>query len=232
MKIKKSPWLIIANTAILLFILSCEKDSNPTPSNLPELSTTPLSSITSSSALSGGIISIDRETSFSSKGVAWSTSSNPTISLPTKTSDGIGVGIFTSTLTELAPSTLYFVRAYATGSFGTAYGNEISFTTVTNLPTLITTQINSSTLSAVSTGGTISNDGGSAIGVRGVVWGTSPNPTISLSTKTTDGTGIGSFKSSVTGLVAGVPYFIRAYATNGTGTAYGNTVRWKFSRGG
>jgi len=132
----------------------------------------------------------------------------------------------------LESSTTYFVRAYATSSIGTAYGNEVTFTTGTDLPTLITTPVRSISSSSISSGGTVYNDGGFPIVVRGVVWGTSPDPTISLSTKTTNGTGTGTFSSTVAGLVAGVPYFVRAYATNSKGTSYGNTVRWKFSRGG
>jgi uncharacterized protein (TIGR02145 family) len=63
------------------------------------------------------------------RGVVWSTSTNPRIALSTKTSNGTGTGSFTSSLTNLTPKTTYYVRAYATNSAGTGYGNEISFTT-------------------------------------------------------------------------------------------------------
>lgn len=59
----------------------------------------------------------------------WSTTQNPTIDLTTKTNDGSGTGSFTSTITELTANTTYYVRAYATNSVGTAYGNEVSFPT-------------------------------------------------------------------------------------------------------
>ncbi len=234
MKVKKLPWHIIPSLTILLCALSCESDINPEPSAIGTLTltTTDIRDISSSSALGGGDISSEGGTSISARGVVWSTNNSPTIALSTKTADGIGIGIFMSTMSELAPSTTYFVRAYASNSLGTAYGNEVSFTTVTDLPTLTTTLARSSSSSSISSGGTIYNDGGTPIAVRGVVWCTSPNPTISLTTKTTDGTGTGTFSSSVAGLTAGVPYFIRAYATNRKGTSYGNTVRWKFSRGG
>ena len=58
---------------------------------------------------------------------------------------------------------------------------------------------------------------------RGVCWSTSENPTISNS-HTTDGSGLGSFTSSITGLTSGETYYVRAYATNSAGTAYGNQV--------
>jgi hypothetical protein len=72
--------------------------------------------------------------------------------------------------------------------------------------------------------GTVTNDGGAAVFSRGICWSTSSNPTVALSTKTIDGSGIGSFTSSVTELVASTTYYVRAYATNSAGTAYGNEV--------
>lgn len=76
----------------------------------------------------------------------------------------------------------------------------------------------------VQSGGIITTDGGAAITARGVVWGTSPNPTIALTTKTVDGTGIGSFVSNPAGLAPATTYYIRAYYTNANGTTYGNQV--------
>jgi hypothetical protein len=89
---------------------------------------------------------------------------------------------------------------------------------------LSTVAISTITNTTASSGGNISLDGGAAVTARGVCWSTSINPTIALSTKTIDGIGIGSFTSSITGLVAGTTYYVRAYATNSVGTAYGNQV--------
>ena len=69
-------------------------------------------------------------------------------------------------------------------------------------------------------GGTISTDGGAAVTARGVCWNTSANPSITNS-KTSNGTGTGTFISKATGLTAGTLYHIRAYATNSSGTSYG-----------
>jgi uncharacterized protein (TIGR02145 family) len=101
------------------------------PANLPTLTTTAASAISSSTASSGGNISSDGGGSITARGVCWSASQNPTIALTTKTSNGTGSGSFSSSLTGLAPNTLYYVRAYATNSAGTAYGSQVSFTTTT-----------------------------------------------------------------------------------------------------
>lgn len=100
-----------------------------TAADLPNLTTTAVSSITSLTAVSGGIISSDGGTLVTSRGVCWSTSPNPTTALPTKTNDGVGTGVFVSTISGLTNSTTYYVRAYATNSAGTAYGIERSFIT-------------------------------------------------------------------------------------------------------
>jgi len=89
---------------------------------------------------------------------------------------------------------------------------------------LSTVAISNISYTTASSGGSITNDGGAAVTARGVCWSTSINPTIALSTKTIDGSGIGSFTSSITGLVAGTSYYVRGYATNSVGTAYGNQV--------
>jgi len=79
------------------------------------------------------------------------------------------------------------------------------------------------TASTASSGGNITSDGGVAVTVRGVCWNTSPGPTTANS-KTIDGSGSGSFTSNLTGLVTATTYYVRAYATNATGTSYGNEV--------
>lgn len=97
---------------------------------LPTVQSTAISSLLTTSAISGGNVTADGGATVTARGVVWSTSSNPTVALATKTVDGTGTGIFTSNITGLTANTTYYVRAYATNSVGTSYGNEISFTTM------------------------------------------------------------------------------------------------------
>ena len=95
---------------------------------VPSVSTTTVSNVTATSATTGGDVTQDGGAPVTMRGVVYGTSSSPT-TLGTITNDGAGTGVFTSTLTGLTPSTNYYVRAYGTNSVGTAYGNEVSFTT-------------------------------------------------------------------------------------------------------
>jgi hypothetical protein len=95
----------------------------------PTVTTVSVSNITQTTAISGGDVTSDNGASVTTRGVCWSTSSNPTIS-DSHTTDGSGTGEFVSNLNSLTLNNLYFVRAYATNSFGTAYGNEMIFTTL------------------------------------------------------------------------------------------------------
>lgn len=210
-----------------LALLSCSSDESESNPTLPVLTTTNASNISLIGASTGGNITSNGGADITARGVVWSTTQNPTISLTTKTNDGVGVGTYTSNIASLTPNTTYYVRAYATNSVGTSYGNEINFTTASiQLPVLTTTAISNIGQTTSTSGGTISSDGGGAITARGVVWSTSQNPTVALSTKTTDGSGTGTFTSNITGLSPNTQYYVRAYATNSAGTAYGNEVNF------
>lgn len=123
--------LVFPLLSILLFT-SCNKNDTNSPTPLipviATLSTTVASAITSTTATSGGNISNDGGASITARGVCWNTSTGPSIA-NSKTTDGMGSGTFASSITGLTPATIYYVRAYATNSAGTAYGNEISLTT-------------------------------------------------------------------------------------------------------
>ena len=193
---------------------------------LPTLITSPITAITSTSANTGGNITSDNNGPILSRGIVWSTSTSPTIALSTKTTNGTGIGTFTTDITGLSPNTKYFIRSYATNIAGTSYGEEISFTTSINIsiPTLSTVSISAIGNATAQSGGNISSANNGAIISRGVVWSTSPTPAISLTSKTSDGNGINSYVSNITGLTQNTRYYVRAYATNSAGTAYGNEL--------
>ena len=104
------------------------------PSQLATLTTTAISNITSFRSLTGGNVTNDGGGTIATLGVCWSTNPNPTIANNTSDNGG-GTGSFTSNITGLTANTIYYVRAYATNNAGTAYGNELSFTTL-NIPVI------------------------------------------------------------------------------------------------
>lgn len=93
----------------------------------------------------------------------------------------------------------------------------------TNPPSVSTGLVSYVTATTATCGGTVMADGGANVTARGVCWNTLHGPTV-LNGHTTDGTGAGNFSSSLTGLTAGTTYYVRAYATNNDGTAYGAEV--------
>lgn len=194
---------------------------------IPTVTTQTVTGITGTSATGNGNVTALGSPSPSQHGIVWSTSTNPTTALSTKTTLGArsATGAFTSSITGLTAGTKYYVRAYATNTAGTAYGNEVTFTT--NGPPAVSTQSVSNITNTSAIGnGTIISLGAPNPTQYGHVWSTSPNPTTALSTKTALGarSTTGAFTSSITGLTAGTTYYVRAYATNSSGTAYGNEV--------
>ncbi len=203
--------------------IRCVKDEGV--SGRPVVSTTSISGITESSAASGGEVTSDGGATVTVSGVCWSTLENPSLaSNDGFTTDGTGTGTFTSAISGLDCNTTYFVRAYATNSAGTEYGNQVEFTTNScpqgDNPTVVTALIANITPTSAEGGGEVTGDGGATVMDRGVCWSESPNPSIS-DLHTSDGTGIGPFSSSITDLAPNTLYYVRAFATNSYGTAYG-----------
>ena len=132
---KRSIWRCLAIISLITVICNgCSNDGEESSHaheitfHTPSVSTTSASGITSTTATSGGNISSDGNAPVTERGVCWNTSTNPTRT-NSKTSDGTGIGNFATSITGLVKNTKYYVRAYATNSVGTGYGNEITFTT-------------------------------------------------------------------------------------------------------
>ena len=187
------------------------------------VTTTTPSSLTSTTAVSGGNITSDGGAPITASGVCWAPTANP-IATGLHTTDGTGTGTFTSNITGLTPGTAYHVRAYATNSFGTAYGADVPFNSAAIVPTVTTTAISAPTQTTATSGGNVTSDGGSAVTARGVCWTSGAADPVVTDSHTTDGTGTGTFTSSLTGLTPNTTYKVRAYATNAIGTAYGAVV--------
>jgi len=138
----------------------------------------------------------------------------------TTTSAGSGTTAVavSANITGLVAGTPYYFRLVATNSDGTAYGTDLTFTP--GAAVLTTTAATTITMNSAVSGGNITSDGGSPITARGVCWATTANP-VATGLHTTDGSGTGTFTSTITGLSANTVYHVRAYATNASGTYYG-----------
>ncbi|MEZ5071290.1 MAG: hypothetical protein R2751_10035 [Bacteroidales bacterium] len=192
---------------------------------LPSVSTAAVTDLTSTTASSGGQVADEGGRPVTVRGVCWSTSPDPTVD-DARTEDGEGTGSFTSSITGLAPGTTYYLRAYATSAKGTGYGSSRTFTTPAELPTVETAEISSIWFNSARSGGDVLADGGAEVTVRGVCWSTSPEPTVADS-KSEDGSGLGDYKSEMDGLNISTTYYVRAYATNEAGTAYGKELSFR-----
>lgn len=136
---------------------------------------------------------------------------------------GNGITNVIAEISGLNPGTTYHFRVVAVNSIGTAVGHDLTFTTGVVIPSLTTTPVSNRTSTSVTSGGTITSDGGASITARGVCWATSPSPTVN-DDYTLNDDGLGSFSSEIKCLDGGTTYYARAYATNSEGTGYGEQV--------
>ena len=188
-------------------------------------STTAVSNISQTAATSGGNVSSDGGSAITERGICWSNGAGPTIANSKATASGT-IGTFGANLAGLSASTTYYVRAYAINALGTAYGDQVSFTTAAQLyaPTITsTTSVTNIAQTTATSGGNVSSDGGATITERGICWATSQNPTTSGAKQTASGT-TGSFSANLAGLSASTTYYVRAYAINSEGTSYATQV--------
>ncbi|MBO7143773.1 MAG: hypothetical protein J6W13_02995 [Salinivirgaceae bacterium] len=198
------------------FNLGVVQVQGPVP---PTVLTTSVQAIAANSAAAGGNVTEVGGSAVTVRGVCWSTLQLPTVSDP-HTTDGRGPGEFTSQLTGLSVNTVYYVRAYATNNYGTGYGEQYEFRTADGLPTVVTDTVTNISATAATANGEAMADGGFGIIARGVCWSTAQQPTI-MNNHTIDSLGLGAFACLLTDLEPGTTYYVRAYATNVSGTGYG-----------
>jgi len=178
----------------------------------------------------GGEVLTDWGSPITQKGICYSTSSNVNLLNSTVSISQQTTNIFSQDIPDpnntLLSGTIYYYRSFATNSYGTGYGDEKTFTTPQSqsIPTLTTVSISNLLYNSATSGGVIQSNGNSQISQTGVCWSTSPNPTIELSEKTSDGPNNTSFTSTLINLDPLETYYVRSYATNGIGTGYGNEL--------
>lgn len=197
---------------------------------LATLNTLDVSSIKSSSAVFNGEILTEGSPKYTERGFVYSTSSMPTLD---NTINKLTVTLtenksFSATATGLNMGQTYYVRAYAINAGRVAYStNEIYFTPCMTLPVLVTHPVIEKSISGgqASLSGEVTDAGDPVYTGRGFVYGEMHNPTVDSDTKVeVSGTGTGQFGINLSELVMGKVYYVRAYATNERGTAYGEEV--------
>ncbi len=198
-----------------------------TVSTAPSVTTKGYSKITATSAELFGDVTDDNGEDIIERGFVWlKGSGTPTLSNNRLQSSGT-TGEYSAVLDDIIPNQIYSFRAYAANSKGTSYGDLISFEIVVTRPTVVTSEVTCITDNSAVCGGFITDDGGGDILAKGVVWSGGKSPTVTLATKTNDGSGVSSFTSQMSELRSGSIYYVRAYATNAAGTSYGEEQVFK-----
>ncbi len=136
---------------------------------------------------------------------------------------GSGAGLFYCVIANLQIATRYYFRAYAKTEIGTTYGDVLFLDTQAELPSVLTLGVTDVKASQATVIGNVTATGGANTIQGGVCWSMTQNPTVDDS-HTNDGNGLGLFTSHITGLTASTTYYVRAYATNSTGTTYGEQL--------
>ena len=194
----------------------------------PTFTTGACTSVTSSSAVGNGNIASAGDYTLEEHGHVWATHPAPTIDDSSYTTISAATGDFTSAITPLLTNTLYYVKAYVKTTTGLYfYGNEVELTTSASLA-IVTTQLVTGIGDSTATGNlTLVNNGGSLITQYGVVWKTSSGgQDIATDDHTSEGSTslMKAYTSAISDLLSNTTYYLKAYATNSTGTAYGTEV--------
>ncbi|WP_412465768.1 hypothetical protein [Pedobacter sp. KLB.chiD] len=230
---------ILSISLLLIGGLACKKggggDDNSTSNTpaaiavLPKLETTTAADITTTSATIKAAVTDKGSSSVTEQGVVWSSTANPTLANNKAGVSTIsGSGAFTSEIKGLTASTKYYVRAFAVNKAGVAYGNEIEFTTADIAGATFgfsPLYIVGSTVAAADI--EVLTDGGDAVTERGIVYASTPSPTIKSSKVKHNNAGLGKFRVSLKDLTPKTTYYARAYAINSKGASYSSEVTFK-----
>jgi len=203
-----------------------EVKSFTTKADMAKVNTVEVSEVTRVSAKVTGEVADECGSPVTERGVCWSKAQTPTTA-DSHNSEGQGEGRFSVTIGNLIAGETYYARAYAVNGEGTSYGKALSFTTGDAMkPTVTTAEVVDIDWRTAKAGGEVTNDWDSEVTERGVCWSTSHNPEVS-GDHAVGGTGIGNYTLSMTGLIAGTTYYVRAYAKNMAGVGYGEEKSFK-----
>lgn len=173
-----------------------------------------------------GTVTADGGSPVTQRGFVYATAHNPTVA-NYKIICRSGLGTFSTTIGSLNPGTTYYVRAYATNTFGTFYGSEVAVTTTatspSSVPSVTTIAVTNVTKTQATVSGNVTSDGGETVTQRGFAYDTLPNPNKNKMVAT-NGSGVGNYTNILNNLFPGKTYYIRAFATNSMGTSYGNEL--------
>jgi len=220
---KKLFW--VTSIIITLFLIpDCKKDPNSLAlsPNLPVLLTVPITNITATSAVCGGDIISNGGAPITSNGVCWSTSFNPSIT-DSKTVDSVRVAQFVSNITGLTTETTYHVRAYTTNLAGTAYGNDMTFSTLAleQRPECSTLPASNISATRATLNGTVNSNNLSTTVTFEFSTLTTYEQTITCNQSPLNGNNITNVSTEITGLTPATTYLFRIKAVNDLGTSYG-----------
>lgn len=186
---------------------------------LPQASTDSVVSVGSTSAVIQGTANSIEDYPLIERGICYATHQTPTVD-DSYSPAGAEQGSFTCQLSELELNTTYYVRAYATNSIGTKYGEQLWFTTSAGLATVTTANATNVTETSALLGGEVTDDGGYAVTQRGVCYATHQEPNLEDNVAIM-GSGIGSFSREVQNLTPLAVYYYRAFAVNAIDTVFG-----------
>lgn len=204
-------------TEIFNFTTSAQQDK-------PTVETVGVDNVTMTTATVEGNVINDGGSAVTERGICYSIYENPTLSDSIRRA-GTGIGRFTCEMTNLTNATTYYIRAFATNSEGTSYGDVITMRTVEHpmLATVTTDEVSDITINTAVCGGNVLNDGFAEVTERGICYATHEEPTV-FDYKVPGGEGLGLFQCRMSGLEMLTTYYVRAYAKNSEGYAYGNEV--------
>jgi uncharacterized protein (TIGR02145 family) len=214
----------VLSLSLLLFtvylVCGCKKTE---PAKVAVLTTTTVTNITATTATGGGSISSDGGADITVRGVCWSSLANPTTS-DSKTSDGEGIGQFESSISDLSAGTTYHIRAYATNSVGTAYGEDLTFATLGQAPAATTTAATNITSTGATLNGTVNANEISTTVTFEYGTSTSYGQTAAATPAQVTGNTVTSVNAVISGLTAGATYHFRIKSVNSLGTSYGSDM--------